>query len=296
MFSYKTIITYIVTIIPTIGYALTFNISPHSDMVGDVTETRVETNETIADVGRRSGIGIYELIEANPNINPKKLWAGSKLVVPSQFILPHIREGIVINLAELRIYYFHPNKKTVSTYPIGIGRRDWETPIGQGKITKKTKNPSWIPPTSIRDWYKERNMPLPDVIPPGPKNPLGDYAMRLSIPGYLIHGTNRPSGIGLRTSSGCIRLYPEDIEQLFNFVSINTPVHIINRPFKFGKHNGILFMEAHEPLTGEVYEQMDTQQMLEDALTTFNLDYEEMNLKAIGNIVREAHGIPVKVE
>lgn len=234
--------------------AATYTIKPGSDIVGYVQTTVVQPGDTVDDISQKFDVGVYELIEANPHMNPRRLSSGDTLIIPSQFILPPgPRKGIVINLAELRLYYYQKNGTQVTTHPISIGRPEWETPIASGKVVSKKKNPSWRPPDSIRAWYDENDMFLPEVVPPGPDNPLGNYAMRLSIPGYLIHGTNLQGNIGIRTSSGCIRMFPADIESLFYKVKVGDPVRIIHKPYKIGKHYNKIYAETHEPLSGSYY-------------------------------------------
>jgi len=173
--------------------------------------------------------------------------------VPSQHVLPRVpRRGLVLNLPEMRMYYFPPKQPgrpaQVQTYPIGIGRMDWATPLGTTTIVGKVKDPSWTPPESIRLEHAAKGDPLPRVVPAGPNNPLGRYAMRLGIPGYLIHSTNKPLGVGMRVSHGCIRMLPEDIERLFPQLPTGTPVTIVNQPVKAGWYGGKLYIEIHPPL------------------------------------------------
>lgn len=249
------------------AFALTFAIQPDSDVVGAVQTATVQYNETFDSIGQKFDVGIYEMIEANPGVDPRKPSVGNTLIIPTQYILPSgPRRGIVINLAEMRIYYFHKDQPLVTTHPIGIGRKEWETPLGKGKIIEKTKDPYWKPPDSIRAWYNEHDKYLPEIVPPGPQNPLGDYAMRLSIPGYLIHGTNTPGGIGIRSSSGCIRMHPEDIESLFYKASVGDPVRIIHQPYKIGRYNYKIYMEAHEPLSGEYYHADNDAEIMKQAM------------------------------
>lgn len=259
--------TAVFTALATPAMALTFTIKPGSDIVGNVQTTMVRSGDTIDSVSERFDVGVYEIIEANPHINPRRLSPGDMLVIPTQFILPPgQRKGIVINLAEMRLYYYHKNGQLVTTHPISIGRPDWETPVRSGKITAKTKEPSWHPPASIRAWYEEHDMFLPKVVPPGPDNPLGHYALHLSITGYLIHGTNMQGNIGIRTSSGCIRMFPKDIESLFYKVSVGDPVRIIHKPYKIGRHFGKVYAETHEPLSGGYFhgEGVEIQQAIEE--------------------------------
>ncbi|MBI3440447.1 MAG: L,D-transpeptidase family protein [Proteobacteria bacterium] len=211
-----------------------------SDVVGTVVHYAVKPKQTLYDVARQFDVGIVELLAANPGVDPWTPKVDTDLTVPAAHILPSgIRQGIVINLSALRLYYFF-DAQTVMTFPIGIGMQGWSTPTGTTMISKKRKNPSWAPPDSIR----HENPELPEVVPPGPDNPLGDYAMNLGWPGYLLHGTNRPYGIGRRSSHGCIRLYPEDIALLFDIVKEGTPVTIINMPYMLGWRDGKLLLEV----------------------------------------------------
>jgi len=293
----KIVTAIIIWSLATPTYALTYTIKKDSDIVGEVQTATVLPGESLADIGRKFDVGIYEMLASNPSLHPKRPRSGSKVVVPSQFILPTAqRQELVINLAEMRLYYFHKDGNMVSTHPIGIGREEWETPVGQGTIIQKTKDPTWRPPASIRHWYEEHEMYLPEIVPPGPKNPLGKYAMRLSIPGYLIHGTNRPSGIGLRTSSGCIRMYPEDIESLYYKIPLGTSVRIVNKPYKIGKHYGKLYLEAHQLLTGGSYEQLSSQELLEMAMIEAGAPLTKAGAESIGNAIRQSRGYPILME
>jgi L,D-transpeptidase ErfK/SrfK len=207
--------------------------------------------DTLLDIARRFGLGFNDITHANPNVDPWIPGDDTPVVIPHRFILPNAdRQGIIINLAEMRLYYYPKVKvnerQQVITHPIGVGREGWTTPLGKAKITQKRKDPTWTPPESIKQEHLEKGDPLPDVVPAGPDNPLGAYAMRLSMPGYLLHGTNRPYGVGLRVSHGCIRLFPEDIEQLFKIVPIDTPVEIVYQPVKAALSGDDLFLEAHQ--------------------------------------------------
>ena len=225
---------------------------PGNDAVGALSTVTTRYEDTLPDIARAHDLGYLEISEANPGVDPWLPGADLELVIPSQFLLPPgPREGIVINLAELRLYYYPKGENRVITHPLGIGREGWSTPVGSARITGKKANPSWTPPESIRKEHAEQGDPLPPVVGPGPDNPLGDYALYLSLPGYLLHGTNKPWGVGMRVSHGCIRLYPEDIEPLFPRVPTNTPVRIINEPYKLGWIDGRLYLEAHQPLSEE---------------------------------------------
>jgi L,D-transpeptidase ErfK/SrfK len=230
--------------------ALTFKLPPPgTDVIGHVQWTQARAGDTFSSIGRRYDIGYYELVEANPSLNPIQLDPGTIVVVPSRFILPPApRSGIVVNIAELRIYYYPANRPVVMTYPVGVGRQGWHIPFGLNRITAKDVNPVWVPPESIRQDRAKDGVILPKSVPPGPANPLGGYRMRLMQPTYLIHGTNDYTGVGRRSSSGCIRMLPEDIEVLFSLVKVNSVVNIVNEPYKAGWDAGKLYLEAHVPL------------------------------------------------
>lgn len=234
------------------SYATTFDL-PHENtrVVGHNLVVYSHDEDTLLDIARRFDLGYKEIVNANPDVDAWIPGEGTRVLVPGRFILPDApREGIVINVAEMRLYYYPKTNKgqrqQVITHPIGIGREGWNTPLGKARITQKKKDPTWTPPASIIAEHLEKGDPLPAVVPAGPDNPLGAYAMRLSMPGYLLHGTNKPYGVGLRVSHGCIRLFPEDIEHLFGIVPENTPVEIVYQPYKAALHNNTLYLEAHE--------------------------------------------------
>lgn len=236
----------------TTASALTFALPRgNNSVVGKVTTVSAHNGDTLADVGRRYDIGINEMRRANPGISlATRFNGGRSIVIPGQFILPPgPRKGIVINLAELRLYYFPADKDIVVTHPVGIGREGgWQTPIGTTHITVKVKDPAWRPTANVRAEAARNGTPIPDIFPAGPNNPLGQYAMRLGWKSYLMHGTNRPDGVGSRVSAGCIRMFPKDIESLYGLVDTGTSVRVINEPFKSGWQNGRLYFEAHRPL------------------------------------------------
>src|SRR5690606_15287792 len=221
-----------------------------ADVVGEPLVIRSRYEDTFVALARQYNVGFEALRRANPDVDPWLPGEGTEIVIPSQFVLPRApREGIVVNVAELRLYYF-PDKdgRRVITHPISIGRQDWSTPLGTTTITAKQANPSWYPPQSIREEHAAMGDPLPAVVPPGPDNPLGKHALRLGLPGYLIHGTNKPSGVGMRVTHGCIRMFPEDIEALYESVPVGTKVRIVNQPYKLGWSAEGLYLEAHPPL------------------------------------------------
>ena len=225
----------------------------HDDVVGQVQVTISTKEDTLPDIARRFNIGYEEIVRANPGVDPWLPGAGKEIVLPTQFVLPNsVRQGIVINIAAMRLFYFPPakpgEKQVVYTHPIGIGRVGWKTPEGTTKVVSKQKDPVWIPPMSVRKEHKENGEILPARVPAGPDNPLGRYKFTLGWPSYLIHGTNKPYGVGLRSSHGCIRLYPEDVEKIFAMVNPGTTVTVVNQPFVFGWHEGELYLQGFDVL------------------------------------------------
>ena len=224
-----------------------------NDVIGAVTLVPARAEDTLLDIARRHGLGYEDIVRANPDVDTWLPGEGTEVVLPTRFVLPPgPRRGIILNLAEYRLYYFPEPAKgergVVMTYPMSIGRMDWETPLGRTTVISKVIDPSWYPPESIRAEHAADGNPLPRIVPAGPKNPLGRHAMRLGLPGYLIHGTNRPAGVGMRVTHGCVRMFPEDIDYLFGQVALNTPVRIINEPVKLGWDGDMLVMEAHPVL------------------------------------------------
>jgi L,D-transpeptidase ErfK/SrfK len=223
--------------------------SPQAPVVHPVTffVHRSAEADTLMDIARRYDLGFVELRAANPGIDPWQAGEGRAIVLPKLHLEPPLgngaaaRQGIVVNLAEMRLYLFRGVGAPVTSFPIGIGRDGWETPVGVTKIVRKRKDPVWVPPASIR----ARDPRLPAQVPPGPNNPLGAFALNLAWPSYVIHGTNKPDGVGRRVSHGCLRLYPEDIERLFELVEVGTPVTVIDQPVKVGWIGGALYLELH---------------------------------------------------
>ena len=230
--------------------AIELELSADSDVIGEIQVINAQHEDTFIKLARRYNLGYEELIQANPSVDPWLPGEGTEIVLPTYFVLPKTpRQGIVLNLPELRLYYYPDGESgRVITHPISIGRMEWRTPLGRSEIVSKTLNPTWYPPESIREEHAADNRFLPKVVPPGPDNPLGNHALRLSLPGYLIHGTNKPSGLGMRVTHGCIRMFPEDIEALFEDVPVGTPVRIVNQPYKLGWTDDGLYLEAHPPL------------------------------------------------
>jgi L,D-transpeptidase ErfK/SrfK len=225
------------------------------DLIGDYAEVTAVRSDTLSDLAHRYGLGYEEVVNANPGVDPWLPGEGTVVRLPLRRVLPDTpHEGIVVNLPEHRLYYYPPAKageaRVVITYPVSVGKMDWSTPIGLTHVAAKIKDPAWYPPESVRTEHAARGDILPRVVPAGPDNPLGQFAMRLAIPGggYMIHGTNNPAGVGMQVTHGCMRLYPEDIEALFKRVAVDTPVRIVNQPQKVGWQDGQLYVEVHPPL------------------------------------------------
>ena len=222
-----------------------------SDVIGKVQHVRTKESDTFVALARQYDVGYRELRLANPDVDPW-LPGDTDLIIPTAYVLPDVkRTGIVINIPEMRLFYFpakgSENAGKVFTFPIGIGRQGWGTPLGETRISQRIPNPTWTPPASIKKEHAEKGDPLPDVVEAGPNNPLGQYALRLALPSYLIHGTNKPAGIGMKVSHGCIRLFPADIEKLFSMAEVGMPVNIVSQPYKIGWDEDHLVMEAHPP-------------------------------------------------
>jgi len=221
-------------------------------MVGKTETIEAVYTDTLIDLARAHNLGFTEIVSANRSVNKWLPGEGTTILLPKAFILPsdYLEKGITINLPEYRGFYI--DGKQLITFPVGIGRMDWTTPLGMSKVDLKLENPSWYPPASVRQEYKEEGIYLAPVIPAGPDNPLGKLAMRLNIPGgYFIHGTNRPDGVGMQVSHGCIRLFPEDIKIIFSKTNIGLQVKIIDEPFKIGILGNHIYLEIHETLTSK---------------------------------------------
>ncbi len=223
---------------------------PGEDIIGQVQVIQAKYEDTFADLGTANDLGYLEMVAANPGVDPWLPGAGTQVVLPTRFILPPgAREGIVINLAEYRLYYFPKGQNVVHTFPLGIGREGWGSPIAHTTITAKTPNPGWTPPASIRAEHAAEGDPLPAYVPPGPDNPLGPFKFTLGTPGYLIHGSNKKFGIGMRVSHGCFRMLNHNVLELAKLVPVGTSVRIMNEPYKFGVSGGKVYLEAHTPLS-----------------------------------------------
>lgn len=292
-----------ILIIASNSNAGTYILPPEGiDLFGETFTIKTNEEDTLLEIGRRYGVGFNEMKSANPGIDMWVPGKGTNIIIPTQFIIPPgPRNGVVINIAEMRIYYFPKPEKgqkpLITTFPVSIGRMDWDTPLGETTIITKIANPAWYPPKSIREEHEADGDPLPLRVPPGPDNPLGNYAMRLGIPGYLIHGTNKPEGLGMRVTHGCVRMYPEDIEYFFKIVPKGTKVRIINAPYKAGWMLGQLYLEVHELLEDENHKKAFAKyEPLVDAVTRATEErLEKIDRFAIKRISNEKTGVPQSI-
>src|SRR5512143_3593830 len=230
-----------------------FTIDPMDDAVGTVQVIRARDEDTLSDIARRFNVGYEELVAANPGVDPWLPGAGTEIVIPTEFVLPDAkRQGVVINLPAMRLFYFPRAKpgepQRVITHPIGIGRVGWMTPEGSTTVVSKTEAPAWVPTPAIRKEHAADGDPLPKVVPPGPDNPMGTHVLRLGWPEYAIHGTDKPPSIGLRGTHGCLRMYPEDIVGIYDAVPVGTPVTVVNQPYLVGWHGSTLMMQTYPVL------------------------------------------------
>ena len=283
-------------LLPIACFALTYNLpAPNDDIIGDIQYTEVEPGDNFNTIGHRYDVGYYELIEANPGVDPEHPGSWAKIVIPMRKILPPgPRRGIVINLAEMRLYYFLPHSNKVIVYPVGIGREGWLSPLCTTKIKAKETNPTWNVPVSIRADRAKDGVYLPKVVLPGPENPLGNYAMRLAVGGgtFLVHGTNDPDGIGRRSSSGCIRMLPQDIKELFHLVPIGTMVRIMSEAIKVGVHNGHIYIESHVPLQEQTSNGFNYTSMVSKVSSKIKQFHIPVDWNRAKNIAEAQKGIP----
>jgi len=275
------------------------------DVVGYVQKTLVGKEDTLPDIARRFDVGYEEILLANPGVDPWLPGVGREVVVPTQYVLPAApREGVVVNVAAMRIFYYPPHKKgepqIVYTHPIGIGKVGWKTPEGTAKIVAKEKDPVWVVPKSVREEHQEDGETLPAKVPPGPDNPLGAFEFRLDWPSYLIHGTNKPYGVGMRSSHGCMRLYPEDIQAFYEMIPVGTKVTIVNQPFLFGWRNGTLYLQAYAVMEDDSRDWKNPKRLLTN-LTKPTLRQsiashaKDIDWSIVGDLAKAPRAVPVPI-
>lgn len=275
-----------------------FELADGENMVGTVAAISTQENDALPDIARHFGLGFNDISIANPEVSPWTPQPGSRVLLPLQFILPDSpHKGIALNLANMRLFYY-PQKHSdkVYTYPVGIGRQGWNTPMGLTSIVAKNANPSWYVPESIHREHAEKGDALPKVVGSGPDNPLGLYAMRLAIPGYLIHGTNKPYGIGMQISHGCVQLYPEDIEVLFKKATVGMPVRILHQPYLTAWHRDMLYLEAHEPLSKWAKDKAGLKQQVTEKLHKISAQKSvSVDWGKVERILQRADGMPTPI-
>lgn len=275
---------------------------PDQDLIGKIETVRVGSEQTLLDIARLYGIGQEEMRLANPTVDRWLPEPDSMVTIPGRYIIPDgERAGLMLNLPEMRLYEFPSGRNnnghlTVHTYAASIGRMDWKTPLGKARITRKQRDPSWYPPASVREEAAAAGESLPRVIPPGPDNPLGRHALRLNLPGYLIHGTNRPFGVGMRVTHGCVRMLPEDIAELFERVAVGAAVQILNQPVKTGWMDDVLYIEVHPPLDEDTEALDDLMRYaLERVYRALDKRPAVLDGKALRQAIDDMNGMPVAI-
>jgi L,D-transpeptidase ErfK/SrfK len=273
-----------------------FLLVKEDDVIGNLALIRLEKGDTLPDIARHFSLGINSITAANPGVDVWVPEAGERILLPLSFILPDApRKGIVINLAALRLFQFKGDSglPAVSTYPLGVGTEERPSPTGQMRVERKVTRPTWYVPASIAADHRKRGDPLPTKVPPGPQNPLGEYALYLSKSTYLIHGTNKPASIGLRATNGCIRLYPEDVKKLYTSTPVKTFVRIVNQPYLVGQRDGVVYLEVHASP-----EELDTVEFDKMYAKLRNIEKESrrtLDWSTVKRVLAEARGIPVPI-
>lgn len=296
-YRYIFILSFLLSITPSADSATYLMPTPGNDIIGHVFTTKVQAQDSVTTLRQRYEVSYNELVEANPKVNFYKLKVGQDIVIPTQYILPAFRHGIVINTPELRLYYFSPDERFVFTYPVGLGRMNWRTPTTITKVIKKQEKPTWYVPESIREYmYEAHDKLLPDFIPPGPDNPLGEYALYLEKRGYLIHGTNAPESVGMFVSSGCMRLSADAIEKLYQEVDADTPVYIIHHAIKAGWFDNLLYLEAHAPVKhSEKISDLNHKDIDTAIAEATNNRPAHINLQLVNSVMKKRTGIPTPI-
>jgi L,D-transpeptidase ErfK/SrfK len=261
-------------------------------VVGAITRLKLKYEDTLAAVAQQYGIGYREILDANPNVDPWLPGEGTVIELPTQYVLPSApRDGMVINVAEYRLYFYPPDSDRVITYPVGIGRSDFPTPVIETTTIGRIENPSWTPTEAARREHAEMGDILPHVVLPGPDNPLGDLAIQLEEPGYFIHGTNMPFGVGQKVSHGCIRLHNIHIATLAEVVPNGTPVYIVNEPIKVGVRYDELYLESHRDL----YTEPDPASMRKVVEAKVQSHAASLDWQRVAQVLVDLKGIPVRI-
>ncbi len=273
-----------------------FSAAKGDDVIGRLRYITLEKGDTLPDIARHFSLGLNGVSAANPGVDIWVPEAGKRIMLPLSFIMPDApRKGIVINLATMRLFEFKGNGESaaVLTYPAGVGTEERPTPTGQMRVERKVTRPTWHVPVSIARDHLKKGDPLPAAVLPGPLNPLGEYALYLSAPSYLIHGTNKPASVGLRASNGCIRLYPESIKKLYENTPVKTPVSIVHQPYLVGLHDGVLYMEVHA--STEASDAAEFDRVYAKLKTIEKGSGRTLDWSKVKNVLAEARGIPVPI-
>jgi L,D-transpeptidase ErfK/SrfK len=262
-------------------------------LIGQLTTYVIEPGDTLLDVARYFALGHNEIVGANPGVDVWIPPPGEVVILPTEFILPRSRTGgVVVNIPEMRLYYFHGKTGEITTYPVGLGRDEWRTPVGSFKIRSKTENPTWVIPESIRKEHIERDGDYRTSIPGGaPDNPLGSYRLSLSLPMYGLHGTNVPWGVGMQVSHGCIRLYEEGIAKLYHDVAVGTSGELVYQPVKVGMRSGLVYMEAH----ADIYRMTPDPEAAARALLDQQGWSDRVDWELVRRVLAEESGLPVLI-
>ncbi|MEW6720599.1 MAG: L,D-transpeptidase family protein [Thermodesulfobacteriota bacterium] len=273
-----------------------FTVAQGEDVIGRPAVVRIEKDDTLPDIARHFSLGIKEISAANPKVDVWVPEAGERVVLPLSFILPDApRKGIVVNLASMRLFQYKEDgtSLSVTTYPVGIGTDERPTPTGRMHVVRKAARPTWHVPSSIAADHRKKGDILPKTVPPGPENPLGEYALYLNKGSYLIHGTNKPASIGLTATNGCLRLYPENIKALFDDTPVKTPVLIVDQPYLVGQRNGVLYLEAHGP--ADESGALESEKLHKKLRAIEKQAARAIDWKKVKEVQAEARGIPVPI-
>lgn len=268
------------------------------DILGETRDYYTWTSDTLLDIARGEELGLINLMSANPGVDPWLPGKGTHLILPTAHILPDApRSGLVINVAELRLYLFAA-EGAVWSFPIGVGRDGFSTPLGRTKVVRKKEAPTWYPTAAKR----AEDPDVPAVVPPGPDNPMGEFAVYLGWPTYAVHGTNQPWAVGRRVTRGCIRLYPEDIAWLFEQIAVGTAVTVVDQSVKLGRRGGEVFIEVHPSLkqvdqieeTGRA-EPDPLPDQTDKILAFAAADIQRLDWDAINRALAERRGLPIQI-
>jgi L,D-transpeptidase ErfK/SrfK len=273
-----------------------FPVAKGEDVIGRLGYIRLEKGDTLPDIARHFSLGLNGVIATNPGVDVWVPEPGKRIMLPLSFILPDApRKGIVINLAAMRLFQFQGNREplTVLTYPVGVGTEERPSPQGLMRVDRKVSRPTWHVPVSIANDHRKKGDILPAKVPPGPDNPLGEYALYLSAQSYLIHGTNKPASIGLRATNGCIRLYPEDIKRLYENTPVKTAVSMVNQPYLVGQSNGVVYLEVHGSMEDVDADELD--KIYKKLRAIEKGSGRTLDWSNVKKVLAEARGIPVPV-